>query len=127
MESTEEEKEQSEKQNQWALDSALMLAAMLNHIQDFNDYKHVPETGCFQEVHKESGLFTVYDRWALLDRTAQICMGLFKNGYLIRSEPFLETIKKAEGFISGFEDDPDQEGIPELLKELREIITKKGQ
>jgi len=34
--------------------------------------------------------------------------GLFKNGYLIRSRPLLDTIKQAESFISGFEDDPDQ-------------------
>lgn len=36
----------------------------------------------------------------------------------------LATLKNAESFISGFEDDPLQEGIPELLKSLRDTIER---
>ncbi len=40
-----------------------------------------------------------------------------------RQTSFLKTVEAAERFITGFEDDPDQEGIPALLKNLREIIS----
>ena len=36
----------------------------------------------------------------------------------------LATLKAAESFISGFEDDPLQEGIPEMLVDLRAAIER---
>lgn len=36
----------------------------------------------------------------------------------------LATLKSAESFISGFEDDPLQEGIPTLLADLRAAIER---
>ena len=34
----------------------------------------------------------------------------------------VSLLQRAEAFISGFEDDEDQEGVPELLRDLRKAI-----
>lgn len=36
----------------------------------------------------------------------------------------LELLERAESFIAGFEDDPDQEGVPQLLEDLRSAIAE---
>jgi len=33
-------------------------------------------------------------------------------------------LERCEAFISGFEDDPDQDGIPELLADLRAELAR---
>ena len=35
----------------------------------------------------------------------------------------LDTLERAESFISGFEDDEDQEGVAELLSSLRSLLA----
>lgn len=40
------------------------------------------------------------------------------------SHTLLSTLKKAESFIAGFEDDPLQEGMSELLADLRAAIDR---
>ena len=41
-------------------------------------------------------------------------------------EELLTLLGRAENFIAGFEDDPMQKGIPELLKQIRDAREKAG-
>lgn len=37
--------------------------------------------------------------------------------------PIIEALRRAEAFISGFEGDDSQDGVDQLLAELRALIT----
>lgn len=40
------------------------------------------------------------------------------------STDMVAALERAESFISGFEDDENQEGIPDLLETIRDLITR---
>lgn len=53
--------------------------------------------------------------------------GCIARAYLFAASPdMLAELRKAESFISGFEDDELQEGIAELLAGIRGAIAKAG-
>jgi hypothetical protein len=50
---------------------------------------------------------------------------LFANAALITAAPdLLAALERAEGFISGFEDDDTQEGVTEMLAAIRAALAK---
>jgi hypothetical protein len=49
---------------------------------------------------------------------------LFANAALIAAAPdLLAALERAEGFISGFEDDDTQEGVTEMLAAIRAALA----
>ena len=54
---------------------------------------------------------------------------LFANAALIAAAPdLLAALERAEGFISGFEDDDTQEGVTEMLAAIRAaLVNAKGE
>jgi hypothetical protein len=53
--------------------------------------------------------------------------GCISRAYMFAAAPgMLAELRKAESFISGFEDDELQEGIADLLAGIRSVIAKAG-
>ncbi|NOG70449.1 hypothetical protein [Roseicella sp. DB1501] len=67
----------------------------------------------------------IAERWYAQNQKAPYADELKANAYLISAAPDLyAAAEKAECFISGFEGDELQEGIAEMLADLRGAIAK---
>ncbi|MFZ6765155.1 hypothetical protein [Pseudoroseomonas sp. WGS1072] len=75
----------------------------------------------FQGCGKETAYYTPD-----LDDACGTARAMFKQGRPASETPERRALRRAAAFIAGFEDDPLQEGIVELLAEIRSVLAEAG-
>jgi hypothetical protein len=93
-------------------DSKLSIVLAKNHKGEFVTWSHNAEFDGLDSGHYFPGTAEGL-QLALLD---------YNQRGVAEPSSLLDTLKRAENFITGYEDDEVQEGVPALLEELRALI-----